>query len=66
MSVQYEYRVFAAYRSYGREVVVNRPENPFYNREEAERFASAFTPPKFTRSWVERRSVGKWVALLDD
>lgn len=59
----YEYRVMAAYRSLGREAVVNRPENPFSYRREADSFAASFKPPKFTRAWVERRTIGKWEAI---
>jgi hypothetical protein len=61
-SDSYEYRVFAAYRTYKGEVVVSRPENPFYDREQAERFAERFTPPKFKRAWVECRRVSAWEA----
>lgn len=61
----YEYRVIAGYRNNitGREELVNRQENPFTDQKEAEAFAARFTPPKFTRAWVERRAVGKWETL---
>jgi len=60
---RYEYRVIVQYREVGRVITINRPENPFSDREQAEKFAARFTPPKFIKAWVEKRRVGKWEVL---